>query len=136
MVKHAAAHFGCVFCCAFFFFFSTYFSGSRDFYHTCPNSNLWKVIVLEKYVKTEVQKKQCIGKIWTNCWNLKLSSWKTLMLWIPLHSGTANSLDRENWMLVISTVQGGLNKKEIQLNLCNVFSIFIFNDLYLFCNDS
>ena len=24
--------------------------------------------------------------------------------------------------------QGGLNKKEIQLNLCNVFSIFIFNE--------
>ena len=28
--------------------------------------------------------------------------------------------------------QGGLNKKEIQLNLCNIFSIFIFNELYLF----
>ena len=28
--------------------------------------------------------------------------------------------------------QGGLNKKEIQINLCNTFSIFIFNELYLF----
>ena len=28
--------------------------------------------------------------------------------------------------------QGGLNKKEIQLNLCNIFSIFMFNELYLF----
>ena len=28
--------------------------------------------------------------------------------------------------------QGGLNKKKIQLNLCNIFSIFIFNELYLF----
>ena len=28
--------------------------------------------------------------------------------------------------------QGGLNKKEIQLNFCNIFSIFIFNELYLF----
>ena len=28
--------------------------------------------------------------------------------------------------------KGGLNKKEIQLNLCNIFSIFIFNELYLF----
>ena len=28
--------------------------------------------------------------------------------------------------------QRGLNKKEIQLNLCNIFSIFIFNELYLF----
>ena len=27
--------------------------------------------------------------------------------------------------------QGGLNKKEIQLNICNIFSIFIFNELYL-----
>ena len=30
------------------------------------------------------------------------------------------------------SVQGGLNKKEIQLNLCNIFSIFIFNEFYLF----
>ena len=28
--------------------------------------------------------------------------------------------------------KGGLNKKETQLNLCNIFSIFIFNRLYLF----
>ena len=25
--------------------------------------------------------------------------------------------------------QGGLNKKEIQLNLCNIFSIFMSNEL-------
>ena len=31
-----------------------------------------------------------------------------------------------------SIMQGGLNKKEIQLNLFNIFSIFIFNKLYLF----
>ena len=29
-------------------------------------------------------------------------------------------------------VQGGLNKKEIQLNFCNIFSILIFNELHLF----
>ena len=28
--------------------------------------------------------------------------------------------------------QGGLNEKEIQLNPCNIFSILIFNELYLF----
>ena len=28
--------------------------------------------------------------------------------------------------------QGGLNKKDIQLNLCNIFSILILNKLYLF----
>ena len=28
--------------------------------------------------------------------------------------------------------QGGLNKKEIQLNLSKILSIFIFNELYLF----
>ena len=28
--------------------------------------------------------------------------------------------------------QGGLNEKEIQLNLCTIFFILIFNDLYLF----
>ena len=28
--------------------------------------------------------------------------------------------------------QGGLNKKEIQLNLCNILSILICNELYLF----
>ena len=28
--------------------------------------------------------------------------------------------------------QGGLSKKEIQLNLFNIFSVFIFNELYLF----
>ena len=28
--------------------------------------------------------------------------------------------------------QGGLNKKEIQLSLCNIFFIFIFNELFLF----
>ena len=30
----------------------------------------------------------------------------------------------------INIDQGGLNKKEIQLNLCNIISIFIFNELY------
>ena len=28
--------------------------------------------------------------------------------------------------------QGGLNKKEIHLNLCNIFSSLVFNELYLF----
>ena len=28
--------------------------------------------------------------------------------------------------------QGGLNRKEIQRNRCNIFSIFIFNKFYLF----
>ena len=28
--------------------------------------------------------------------------------------------------------QGGFTKKEIQLNFCNIFSSFIFNELYLF----
>ena len=28
--------------------------------------------------------------------------------------------------------QGSLNKKERQLNLCNILSIFIFKELYLF----
>ena len=28
--------------------------------------------------------------------------------------------------------QGSSNKKEIQLNLCNIFSILIFNEFYLF----
>ena len=28
--------------------------------------------------------------------------------------------------------QEGLNKKEIQLNLRNIFSLFIFNEVYLF----
>ena len=27
--------------------------------------------------------------------------------------------------------QGGLNKKELQMNLCKIFSIFISNGLYL-----
>ena len=27
--------------------------------------------------------------------------------------------------------QGGLNKKQMQPNLCNIFSIFIFNEFYL-----
>ena len=30
--------------------------------------------------------------------------------------------------------RGALNKKEIQLNLCNILSIFIFNELYLFAS--
>ena len=28
------------------------------------------------------------------------------------------------------------NKKEIQVNLCKIFSFLIFNELYLFTNDS
>ena len=27
--------------------------------------------------------------------------------------------------------QGGLNKKDIQLNLCSIFSIFIFNEIFI-----
>ena len=33
---------------------------------------------------------------------------------------------------VLIIYQGPLNKKEIQQNFCNIFSIFIFNELYLF----
>ena len=29
-------------------------------------------------------------------------------------------------------IQGGLNKKEIQLNLWNIFSVLIFNELHFF----
>ena len=29
-------------------------------------------------------------------------------------------------------IQGGLNKKEIQQNLCNIFPIVIFNEFYFF----
>ena len=37
------------------------------------------------------------------------------------------------WYLkVINLYHGGLNKKEIQLNLCNMFSILIFNEFILF----
>ena len=34
--------------------------------------------------------------------------------------------------MMSESIQEGLNKKEIQLNICNTFSIFIFNELYLF----
>ena len=34
--------------------------------------------------------------------------------------------------LKLTENQGDLNKKEMQLNLCNIFSIFVFNELYLF----
>ena len=37
-----------------------------------------------------------------------------------------------HWACDIRFNQGGLNEKEIQLNLCNIFSILIFNELYLF----
>ena len=44
-----------------------------------------------------------------------------------------SDLDDFPWLfLEISWNQGGLNKKEIQLNLCKIYSIFISNDLYLF----
>ena len=33
---------------------------------------------------------------------------------------------------VSSIYQGGLNKKKIELNLCEILSILIFNELYLF----
>ena len=33
---------------------------------------------------------------------------------------------------IASFNQGGLNKKEIKLNICNIFSILIFNELRLF----
>ena len=35
-------------------------------------------------------------------------------------------------LLMLKTQQGGSNKKEIQLNLYNIFSTFIFNELYLY----
>ena len=36
------------------------------------------------------------------------------------------------WPLKYLSEQGGLNKNEIQLNLCKIFSILIFNEPYLF----
>ena len=43
----------------------------------------------------------------------------------PLFWGDFNHLTHH-------TNQGGLNKKESQLNLSNIFSIYVFNKLYLF----
>ena len=43
-----------------------------------------------------------------------------------------NSKRFEKTFISLCSIQGGLSKKEIQLNLCNIFSIFIFNELYLF----
>ena len=34
--------------------------------------------------------------------------------------------------IIISLYQWGLNKKEIQMNLCNIISILIFNEFHLF----
>ena len=33
-------------------------------------------------------------------------------------------------LIDIGVNQRSLNKKEIQLNLCSIFSVFIFNELY------
>ena len=44
----------------------------------------------------------------------------------------SNSLDLCNMYPCL--YQGGLDKKEMQLNLCNIFSFLIFNELYLFVN--
>ena len=39
----------------------------------------------------------------------------------------------ENKLITINhQIQRGLNKKEIYLNLCKIFSILIFNEFYLF----
>ena len=35
-------------------------------------------------------------------------------------------------MVFVNLIQRGLNKKEIQLNLCNIFSFLIFNEFHLF----
>ena len=47
-------------------------------------------------------------------------------MWVGFSLNTGLHLVAE-----VSFYQGGLNKKEIQLNLYNIFSIFIFNELYL-----
>ena len=44
----------------------------------------------------------------------------------------ALSVWHTHWACDTRFYQGGSNKKEIQLNLCNIFSILIFNKLYLF----
>ena len=46
---------------------------------------------------------------------------------IILHVGMKDLLNDNS-----QSNQGGLNKKEIQLNLCNMLSILIFNEFYLF----
>ena len=39
-----------------------------------------------------------------------------------------HALNFDQWKTFLENYeQGGLNKKEIKLNLCNIFSIFIFN---------
>ena len=37
----------------------------------------------------------------------------------------------DNTFIAITYNQGGLSKKEIQRNLCNIFSIFIFKELFI-----
>ena len=43
-----------------------------------------------------------------------------------------NSLKCHTVCLYCMSKQGGLNKKEKQLNLCNIFSVLIYNEFYFF----
>ena len=62
----------------------------------------------------------CIVK--SNCEMQELSGKKP-----DRHKHSIKKTD-SNWI----TNQGGLNKKEIQLNRCKIFSILIFDEVYLF----
>ena len=50
---------------------------------------------------------------------------------LPLKNKHLNNYDGES-KRKRNIDQGGLNKKEIRLNLCTIFSVFVFNEFYLF----
>ena len=51
------------------------------------------------------------------------------LFYILFHAQKISSIE---YLISNIKYQGGLNKKRIQLNFCNIFSILIFNELYLF----
>ena len=73
------------------------------------------------------------GSIKSKCQFICLCSSSSFSLiqqsWFAAEIGKLGTFKMREWGFFD---QGGLNKKEIQLNLSKIFSIFIFNELHLF----
>ena len=80
---------------------------------------------------------KCCSFTTTNPGKRNLETQILVCLWafvhLPIDFGVPHSLSPSRtlcYLLNFNKYQGGLN--EIELNPCNIFSIFIFSELYLF----
>ena len=112
-------------------YFNTVYHGSESI--SCLGPKLWEIfqVKINEFSSRNSFKKEIRNWVAQNCpcrLRIQCISGVGFLPWCLVVFAVSKIFA----FLFYCEIQGGLNKKEIQLNLCNIFSTFIFNELYLF----